>query len=457
MQMKGKVNVNDDAGLEREADVMGRKAFQRRMIGDSTEYNSLTYTQKGIVQRVTYVKEPGGNTKYKNREYKREKGGKETDDGVGMGDEKMQILHEFALALNDELKARNNSTRSKKYSSGPHIAVSVQKKVLYVAVNTKGPNDAKLPMVPKNILEDITHELVRKWRGLLPDEENKAHDSKYTHAIRWLVSAAEKKIEVFGADDKDKGIMHGEMRILKHMHEKNILDTIRKQNRGKDGYKKVIRIGGTQLDCSDCHQAEHGGHGHGHSHGNKDSLYGVATRTKRKSYDELFSKKGYMILSPGTHGKSYPGWRDPQTDSPLNAPEGSTGDYKPKLVLNKTKEIEKLVVRKGKEKESNQNAIAFAEFIEKNQISHEIDQLSVEVKAMVFDNTKTEVKFKYQPNDLEGRLHKLKKALNDIDQTLTLTLKTKIESLLERTKSFNKRKTPIEKSKKNKRSRKKIK
>merc|ERR1712127_196746 len=28
MQMKGKVNVNDDAGLEKEADVMGQKAMQ---------------------------------------------------------------------------------------------------------------------------------------------------------------------------------------------------------------------------------------------------------------------------------------------------------------------------------------------------------------------------------------------------------------------------------------------
>ena len=28
MQMKGKVNVNDDAGLEKEADVMGAKALQ---------------------------------------------------------------------------------------------------------------------------------------------------------------------------------------------------------------------------------------------------------------------------------------------------------------------------------------------------------------------------------------------------------------------------------------------
>jgi len=31
MQMKGKVNINDDAGLEKEADVMGAKALQRKM------------------------------------------------------------------------------------------------------------------------------------------------------------------------------------------------------------------------------------------------------------------------------------------------------------------------------------------------------------------------------------------------------------------------------------------
>ncbi|MBB5636861.1 hypothetical protein HDE68_002774 [Pedobacter cryoconitis] len=52
MQLKGQVNVNDDAGLEKEADVMGAKAFQfvnyqLKAVEPASNPNSL---QKGVVQ-----------------------------------------------------------------------------------------------------------------------------------------------------------------------------------------------------------------------------------------------------------------------------------------------------------------------------------------------------------------------------------------------------------------------
>lgn len=51
MQMKGKVNVNDDAGLEKEADVMGAKAMQ--MKANSVLPNSITAVgHSSTVQRV---------------------------------------------------------------------------------------------------------------------------------------------------------------------------------------------------------------------------------------------------------------------------------------------------------------------------------------------------------------------------------------------------------------------
>jgi len=50
MQMKGKVNVNDDAGLEKEADVMGQKALQTNI--DLNNYNvHSSPVQYSIVQR----------------------------------------------------------------------------------------------------------------------------------------------------------------------------------------------------------------------------------------------------------------------------------------------------------------------------------------------------------------------------------------------------------------------
>ena len=46
MQMKGKVNVNDDALLEKEADVMGQKAFQ--FVDSQPETNNQLPTQKMV-------------------------------------------------------------------------------------------------------------------------------------------------------------------------------------------------------------------------------------------------------------------------------------------------------------------------------------------------------------------------------------------------------------------------
>jgi hypothetical protein len=59
MQMKGKVNVNDDAGLEREADVMGAKALS--LAPTSTEDSSLLIKertiQNSLVQRRAFIGE----------------------------------------------------------------------------------------------------------------------------------------------------------------------------------------------------------------------------------------------------------------------------------------------------------------------------------------------------------------------------------------------------------------
>jgi hypothetical protein len=50
VQMKGKVNINDDAGLEKEADVMGAKALQMKT-SDAGKAVSNAGISKGVVQR----------------------------------------------------------------------------------------------------------------------------------------------------------------------------------------------------------------------------------------------------------------------------------------------------------------------------------------------------------------------------------------------------------------------
>ena len=66
MQMKGKINVNDDAGLENEADVMGAKALQMKQ--DTTGSNALqtktnNISNETVQRRINWV---SGNVLYDN-------------------------------------------------------------------------------------------------------------------------------------------------------------------------------------------------------------------------------------------------------------------------------------------------------------------------------------------------------------------------------------------------------
>ena len=67
MQMKGKVNVNDDAGLEKEADVMGAKAMQLKInIKDSLQYPHMSAQplKPSVIQGLFYEYVNGGPNVY---------------------------------------------------------------------------------------------------------------------------------------------------------------------------------------------------------------------------------------------------------------------------------------------------------------------------------------------------------------------------------------------------------
>jgi hypothetical protein len=58
MQMKGKVNINDDAGLEKEADVMGQKAMQHAAIPDHVNpTHQLAPNKNAVIQCIMSVAE----------------------------------------------------------------------------------------------------------------------------------------------------------------------------------------------------------------------------------------------------------------------------------------------------------------------------------------------------------------------------------------------------------------
>jgi hypothetical protein len=82
MQMKGKVNVNDDKGLEKEADVMGTKALQRQSI-ESNKSMKKQLDAGSIAQRQSIIQRGGA---------KAPKDAEENLQGTGRGLEGIQGL-----------------------------------------------------------------------------------------------------------------------------------------------------------------------------------------------------------------------------------------------------------------------------------------------------------------------------------------------------------------------------
>src|SRR5665648_614945 len=109
MQMKGNVNVNDDEGLEKEADVMGAKAVSQ----EKTEDKSFSSgNQNQVTQSKAYTNSTQGIKQF----YRTEKG-----KGIRIGKKggvldkgKIQDALDSLFAFENEI--RNDKPRSKQYA-----------------------------------------------------------------------------------------------------------------------------------------------------------------------------------------------------------------------------------------------------------------------------------------------------------------------------------------------------
>jgi hypothetical protein len=174
--------------------------------------------------------------------------------------------------------------------------------------------------VPTKTLEEQTLILVNQWEQL---NDGLMFYTDKTHAMDWLVKAGKTKIKAFGQGNEiDNRSLHGELRILKHIVDNNIQP--KDKHKGNGDYKKVIRLGGTQLDCSDCHQMEHGG-----IDGSGDSIHGNY-HDGTDSFDKILGQRGFQVLSPGTHGAAFNGWVHPIINDKKNRYPGKVNnDIKP--------------------------------------------------------------------------------------------------------------------------------
>lgn len=60
MQMRGKVNINDDSGLEKEADVMGNKALKKDNQNNSDSFKLKNHIKNNLYQRIAWHEKNNG-------------------------------------------------------------------------------------------------------------------------------------------------------------------------------------------------------------------------------------------------------------------------------------------------------------------------------------------------------------------------------------------------------------
>ncbi|GAB3218640.1 DUF4157 domain-containing protein [Algoriphagus aestuariicola] len=134
-QLKGKVNINDDAGLENEADVMGAKALQRREKGIVPHQTPIT---SQVVQR---------------------------NEDTDMTDSRMDVLVKRVLAILGTLAANGNDWEKTYGDKGKDLGKQAVKKGKEKLL---GNRDNQKPSIKEKIVKEG---LKRWWAALEPEQK----------------------------------------------------------------------------------------------------------------------------------------------------------------------------------------------------------------------------------------------------------------------------------------------
>jgi hypothetical protein len=311
MQLQG-VNVNDDARLEHEADVMGERAvtqLYKQSLVENKRNNPIPIVQRLTRKRYGYFYErgiiqPDGSYRWiaitpeTKKEKIEEKGGAQAIPK----DDKLKALYDVSNKIR-EVGAGVGLIRGKRCYFGPHIAVSVVAKKMFVAINTgksAPPNDKEL----KTLAYIAVVELQTENRFYFEKEDEEyASLTPEKKALYWAVyNAAENKdnITAFGnkkLSTKTKIFIHGEQRIMDELAKPEQISLIHGRKQVPGGGERVVYIGGTKGDCADCYHAHY------------DGLTGYYTGQQIRRPNE--ERIGSAIFSPMVSGegpKSFEDW-----------------------------------------------------------------------------------------------------------------------------------------------------
>lgn len=325
MQMKGNMKVNDDSYLEKEADFMGEKALQP--VIQSRYISAFSPFERKIFQLFT-VHDSALNVGQGNYGHVNDTGDRTDLTGTNPEqDEKMMALNLVAHLMTRDLRTTQSShSNGGLINVGPHIAVSVVSKTMFVAVNSRyngdnrGPTDSQLVTAAENAVDKIKD--ISGVSTALSEA-----DCRKRHALNWVSNVI--RYQGFGARNlttpnswdrqiSGAGSVHGEQRILGHLttdrNEKlRLSERATKLSRGGrvGTEKRVIRIGGTLADCIDCHETHHGTVS-GQTGSDQINIHNQDAHHLGggfKSNDKLLEPRRTRVMSPGTSGGSWPNWR----------------------------------------------------------------------------------------------------------------------------------------------------
>ncbi len=333
-QMSGE-QINDEVGLEREADVMGGKALQRTgEFRSRSAHSTLAVAQtkskaqqgfglmdnqpkaniqRKVIQRATWYY-PRNDT------YARYKGGiKFEGDYSDKNTNKLVALHEIAKMIQVAAGGPNNV--------GPHIAVSIYHKTMYVAINERfGGNLQATRSTPtmRNNLQVWSEKGVQNW---LNQNKKKVPTNIYhwVDSVKNNIIIVQNKNTTNHKEAGNSGAWHGEIAIAEE-----IQSSFQEYSKAAPdvGLKKAIHIGGTQTNCFSCFVL---------LHGQLDVLNNTLTtqvktgnyntqnpggRAITSSYQHQINttagrRLNYKLLTGGTHGGLFAGANHlgPDTDA----------------------------------------------------------------------------------------------------------------------------------------------
>ncbi len=321
-QLKGKVGINDDPRLEADATRLGERALQVTCVSPNNGGFSGLVQKKSIRKQSRTVENKRASGGIKTNVFQRatwydpatesyaryKRGIKVEEDYSDKEANKLVTLHQIA----DEIKLLAGGVNV----VGPHIAVSIYHKKMYIAINERFAGNLKANgnnPEGQNNLQAWSEQGVKAW---LIKYKNDAPSNifQWVDSVKNNILIIQNKNTTNPKDASGSGAWHGEIAIADYLH--NNFQEYEK-SAPAPGLQKAIHIGGTQTNCFSCFVLLHGqlntlndtlnDQVQTGNYDTQNSGGRVITSSYQHQYNNVANQHQYKLLTGGTHGGIFPG------------------------------------------------------------------------------------------------------------------------------------------------------